>query len=448
MPQSMQKFKKQLKTSLGVEGADIIVEEIPEDVPEGETVSADAIETIGDKAEVQQLDNQAEDLATVDELGEELVVAVESALATGKGLRPLEAVALRLTTKQLTGKYTSAIEDGMPAREEFGGTADAYDTTVLAVEGLKSGISAFWETAKAQFLKIIETIQKLFRKVMSLFVSVTKRAQALKARAEEMEGEEQVGTVKINTTNLKIGGQDVSQTSPTGLKNIFELVNALLKSGRQIDDRAEVNKGVDAVKDENSWKAYVQGVNSYARRTFDAVDSSKEGVSTLLPGNRAVTFTEGQPDTRDQFSFESLIQFGDGMAGEEVQDVQALGRKSIVAVADLVIMIAEKIGEYDKIWNRSATKAARLVQGINNAVKAEETKDSKEEDASDVTEKETRMSRFKVNVSALIAHVRRIDKFSSDLIAYAQSTSNDMLSYGEKSLTDATTTGSAVQTTE
>lgn len=442
----LKQFKKELGVTLAIEGADIVVQDEPiEDVPEAESVSAEAIETIGDTAEVADLDAEAEKLTTVDEMGEELVTAVESAIATGKGLRPLEAAALRLTTKQITKRYSNAPAEAIPAREEFGGTADAYDTTVLAHESLKESFSTFWESAKAMFLKVIDAIQRAFRKVMSLFTSVTKRAQALKARAEAEESQA-TGTVKVNADSLRVGQEPLNVAVVGGLKNILDLVSALLKSGRQIDDRAEVNKGVEAIKDENAWKTYVQGVNGYARRTFDAIDSSKEGVSTLLPGNRAVTFTEGEEGSRDQFSFESLVRFGDEK--EDVRDVPTLNRKEIIDVADCVIAITEQIGQYDKIWSRSATKAARLIQGINAAVKTEETKGSKDEgaDAADVTEKETRFTRFKINVTALIAHVRHIDKFASDLISYAQTTAVDALSYGEKSLSDVTVTNTELQT--
>lgn len=437
--QNLNGIKKQLRTSLGVESHEITVDEV-EILPESESASAEAIETLGDISDAADVNAEAEDLQMVDESGEELIAAVEVAIASGKGLRPLEAVALRSVVKQLTGKYTTEAVLSLPAREAFGGTADVMETTVLALEDLKSSFHSFWEAAKNQFLKVIEAFQKLFRSIVQKFQSVTKRALALKARAEDGTDAE-AKLIEMDVSNLKITGMDLQASVTNGLKNIHEVVAALLKNSRGIDDRAEVNKGVDALKEENIWSDYVNGVNNGAKRTFDAIDNSKDNVSTLLPGNRAITFTEGEANSRDQFSFESIVRFGDGTA-EIKKDVQALTGKEIIVVADLVIAIAKEVEQYDKVWSRSSSKAARLVQGINAAVKGDIGKLENEEavDEAAKQEKESRMTRFKINVSALINHVRRLDKFSSDLVAYAQLVSLEALVYGEKSVNDTPVT--------
>lgn len=439
MPQTdLEKVKKQLRTTLGVESHEVSIDDV-EILPESNSASAEAIETLGDISEAAKVNAQAEDLQSVDEAGNELVAAVEMAVVSGKGLRPLEAVALRSVVKQLTGKYTNQVLLTIPARESFGGTGDALDNTVLALETLKSSFQTFWETAKNQFLKVIETFQKLFRSIVQKFQSVTKRAQALKARAED-SAEDGSKVIEMDISNLKITNKDIHTSTLEGLKNIHEVVASLLKNSRQVDDRAEVNKGVDAIKEEGIWTDYVNGVNSGAKRTFDAIENSQDNVSTLLPGNRAITFTEGEPNSRDQFSFESIVRFGDEDP-EIKKDVQALSSKDIIAAADLVIAIAEVIAEYDKVWSRSTSKAARLVQGINAAVKGDISKLENEEstDAAAKEEKDSRLTRFKINVSALINHVRRLDKFSSDLIAYAQLVSLEVLVYGEKSVNDNVT---------
>lgn len=439
MPQTnLNKVNKQLRTTLGVESHEITIEEV-EIPPESESTSAEAIETLGDMSEASELNAQAEDLQSIDESGNELITAVECAVTSGKGLRPLEAVALRAVVKQLTGKYTKEVVLAVPARESFGGTSDALETTVLALETLQSSFQSFWDATKNQFLKVVEAFQKLFRSVVQKFQSVTKRAQALKARAEDST-EDGSKVIEMDVSNLKVTNTDIQTAVLDGLKNIHEVVAALLKNSRQVDDRAEVNKGVDALKESNVWSDYVSGVNSTAKRTFDAIENSKDNVSALLPGNRAITFTEGEANTRDQFSFESIVRFGDETP-EVKKDVQALASKEIIAAADLVIAIAGTIAEYDKVWSRSSSKAARLVQGINAAVKGDISKLENEEavDAAAKEEKESRLTRFKINVSALINHVRRLDKFSSDLIAYAQLVSLEVLVYGEKSVNDSTT---------
>ncbi len=424
--------RKQL--SLAVEGAEVTVAEV-DPITEDESVSANAIETIGDMAEADVANDEAQELEVLEESGEELIAAVEGAIARQTGLRKFEAIALKKTVAQLTRKYSGVVVDLMPATEAYGGTDDALSTTVLAHETLKDSFHTFWEAAKKQFLKVIETFQMIFRKIIALFTSVTKRAQALKARAEHAN--DNAGKmVEVNVSGLRTGSVEVNQATVTGLKNILDVTSALLKSSRQIDDRAEVNKGVEAIKDSNSWEDYVNGVNSYARRTFDSIDSSKEGVSALLPGNRAITFNEGQANSRDQFSFEALVTFGEVKV--ETGSVPALSRKEIIEVADTVIAIAEQISQYDKIWSRNTTKAARLVQGISAAVKGDISKLENEEAATpeEEVEKESRITRFKINVASLIGHVRRLDKFSSDLVAYAQEVSIEALAYGEKSVVE------------
>ena len=435
----LRNFKRQLITSLAIEGSEITIQDIEVD-PESESSTADAIETIGDQAEVQNLNDEAEELQDLGESGDELIAAVESAIASGKGLTPIEGAALKLTLKQLTGKYAPSFARSMPAREDFGGRRDQLDTTVLAHEGLVNGFETFWEQTKKHFQRVIEVIQKFFRSIIQKFTSVQKRAMALKARAEEAS-QDNSEMVTINPNNLRVGNEALNLVVPQGLTNINDVLAELLKTSRNIDDRAEVNKGVEALDDSSAWEDFVNNQNSQAKRTFDGIEAKEENVTTLLPGNRAITFTEGEPNTADQFSFESMVQFQSGDGKETKEEVPAMTRKQIVAVTTLIVSIADACDKFDKIWARSSSKAARLIQGINAAAKkqannAAKVEDSGENDQGAQREEESRLARFKVNISALLNHVRRLDKFNSDLIAYAQLVSLDALAYGELSLNE------------
>lgn len=429
----LRNFKKQLVTTLGVEGSEITIQDIEVD-PEHESSTADAIESIGDSADVDSLNEEAEELQNVGEAGDELIAAVESAISSGKGLTPTESVALKLTLKQLTHKFAPSFAAGMPAREDFGGRCDQLDTTVLAHEGLVSGFEAFWEQSKKHFQRVIEAIQKFFRSIVQKFTSVSKRALALKARAEDST-QDNSNTVQLNVANLRVGNEDLSKATTEGLSNILDVLNELLKTSRNIDDRSEVNQGVTAVEDASAWEDFVANVNSHAKRCFDAIPAREDNVTTLLPGNRAITFTQGESNTADQFSFESMVQFESGNGGETKQDVPALGRKQIIVVANLIVAIAKAIDDFDKIWARNSSKAARLIQGINAAAKKQsKAPEVDAQDESGKREEESRLTRFKINISALLNHVRRLDKFNSDLVAYAQLVSLDALAYGEASL--------------
>lgn len=432
--------QRQLVTSLAIEGSDLLIEDI-EQVPESESSTAEAIETIGDVAEVDNLNDEAEELQTVGEAGDELLVAVESAIASKRGLTPFESVALKLTVKQLTKKYSKSFSELVPARENFGGIRDQLETTVLAHEDLRGGFESFWDTTKKQFLKVIEAIQKFFRGIIQKFTSVTKRAQSLIARAQDAS-QDNGGTVELSPSNLTVGGEALNQAVPAGLTNILDVINELLKNTRGIDDRAEVNQGVEAIKDGSAWDDYVNNVNSHSKRTFDAIQARDENVTTLLPGNRAITYTAGEANSVDQFSFESIVHFETGKT-EGKEQVPALTRKEIIVVANAIIHIAKAVDDFDKIWARNSSKAARLIQGLTAAMKSDSKKQAEAQDG-EAGEEESRLARFKVNSKALLNHVRRLDKFNSDLVAYAQLVSLDALAYGELSLNE----NHAVATTE
>lgn len=429
--------KRELKYNLGVEGHEIVNEEV-DILDEDVSASAEAIESVEDNTEVNDLSDDADGLQDTLETGDELITAVESAIATGRGLTPFESVALKSVVKQITGKYSQAPVELLPAREAYGGTADALDTTVLALETLKDTFSTFWEAAKVQFLKAIEAIQKIFRAIVQKFTSVKKRAIALKARVQEdpIDSESESKQVKLNTGNLSIGSANLNETLNIGLKRVYDVLVELLKNTRNVDDRAEVNKGVDSIKEANVWSDYVNGVNNNAKRTFDAIEHSNENTTALLPGSRAITFTQGQAGTRDQFSFETFVNFKSDKEQVNEQEVQALSGKQIIEVCDHIVQISDEIEKYDKVWSRSSSKAARLVQGISAATKGDIAKIEASEpvDEEGKQEKQSKLTAFKINVSALTNHVRRLDKFSSDLITYAQLTSNDALAYGERSL--------------
>lgn len=423
---------KDLRLNLGIEGSEVTVEPIVEEVvEESDSTSAQAIDTVGDIAEVDEMDATADDLQNVVEDGDELVAAMESAVANKVGLSPIESTALKSVVKQLTKKYSPIPVETFPAREEFGGTADAVETTTLALEGLKESFATFWEVSKKQFLNVIEAIQKVFRSIIQYFTSTRKRAESLRARLDEgpIDAESTELTVKIKKADITTGGEDVGSDLVEGLKNIVNLTDALLKNTRGVDDRAEVNKGVDALKDANVWSDYVNAINSKARRTFDAIPHRSEDSTTMLPGLVCVTFSEGQPNTRDQFSYEALQRFNDSKKDAEEVEVPVLNAARLKVVCDAVIMIADQIAQYDKVWNRSSSKAARLVQGINSAAKGDAREEAEENE-----ETKSRTATFKINVTAILNHVRRLDKFSSELVAYSQATANTALLYGERSI--------------
>lgn len=439
MTDVLKDIKRKLNVSLGVEGHEISTEEV-EILDEDESASAEAIETVDEVTEVNELNDDAEDLQDTVETGDELIAAVEMAVASKKGLTPYEAVALKSVVKQITSRYSPVPTELFPAREDFGGRADALDTTVLALESLKDSFQSFWEVTKAQFLRMIEAIQKIFRNIVQKFTSVKKRALALKARVQDdpVDGESEGQTIQMNVSNLRIGDEELSKSVTGGLNLILDVLVELLKNTRNVDDRAEVNKGVESIKESNVWADYVNNVNSHAKRTFDAISHSDETTTAMLPGSRVIVFTEGQPNTRDQFSYESFVNSKEGKENDQGKEesVTALTSKEIIIACDNIALISDEIEKYDKVWARSSSKAARLVQGINAATKGDMAKleASEPEDEAGKEEKNSRITAFKINVSALINHVRRLDKFSSDLISYAQLTSNDALAYGERSL--------------
>jgi hypothetical protein len=424
------KVGRQLMTTLAIESNDVVVEEV-EVLPESESASAEAIETLGDTAEVNALNDEAEDLQNIDESGDELIAAVENAVANDRPLTPIEAVALNKVVQRLTGKYTKGFIAVMPAREAYGGTADAMDTTVLALEKLQEGFAAFWESAKKHFLRVIETIKTIFRNIIQRFNATTKRAMALKARAGDSNGNGE-NEVEIDIRNLRMGSKEINTSILDGLSDIKDVISELLKNTRNLDDRVSVDKGVQALLNPPAWKDFVNDMNSKAERTFHAIPALKEGTSAILPGDRAITITKGTPESRDQFSYESLVQFGEDNVDNVEKKVPALGKKQIIAVADFVIDIANEIGLFDKLWSRSATKAERMVQSVSKKTVAvdKEVKDETPE------ARQERIATFKINISALMNHIRRLDKFNSDLVTYVQSVSLDVLTYGEKSLNE------------
>lgn len=433
---NMNDFRKQLAYSLAVEGSDVVINdeptvEITEDpLDESETISAQSIESIGDQAEVADLESEAEELLTVDQMGEELVQAVESAIASKKGLSPVEGVALRLTMKQIVGKYSMGPVLSLPAREEYGGTADAYKTTVLACESLKEDFNTFWEVARKQFLKMMEQLQGVFRNIVQYFTGITKRAQQLYKRAKEMQGNASGGLVSGVASVLANKDSSFASGVINGMATVVNLT-AAVKAVSKEDNVSQASKGVESLDDVNEWKDYVAAENVRSGHVTRAL-----GEKPLL-GGRKLVLHEGQEGSRDQFSYEELVTEENKTSTDSVD---AATPDEVVKIAEIVLMINDEVSKYAKAWERGLSKASRIVQGVNTAYKA--SGKNKEDDAEQ--SEDDRTPQFKVNVSALLAHIRRKDKFISDISSYGLEVCKAALDFGEKSL-DAEATGETPQ---
>lgn len=435
----MSDVKKTLYKSLnlGIEGSEVVPQEV-EILDEDNSASAEAIESIGDHAEVKELQADSDELEAINEDGAELIAAVEMAVASKKGLTPIEGAALRLAMKQITGKYSAACLQNLPAREAYGGTADAYESTVLALEDMKSTFSTFFAAAKAQFLKLVEGFQKLFRNVVQRFGSVSKRAQAVKARAADLTADPD-GQVKVNYTSLSVNDNpsQLPEDVTKGMQDIVRVASALLAATRSLDGRAQVTKGLSVINDDAGWKDFVETANMETGKVFSSLserDASGSGnkFTEYLPGQTFIVLKQpGGSDTVDEFAVEKILNNHPNNGEKDgTAMVAALTKDQIDSVATSVISISDAIGEYQKVWGRTSSRAAHLVAGIEKAAASIE----KELDSQMGGEIQDKVANLKTRAAAFIRFVKNVEELPASFVLYAQETCNAALTYAELSL--------------
>ncbi len=315
--------RKKLYLSLGLESAETIADGQLADVPETDEVANTELEALDETQDLTADVEQLDDVSDVVESSEELNVAVEAALASGRGLNRIEAAALTMTLKQTMGRYIEVERNVVPAVESYDlavhdGSAAAENNkeqTKEAKKGIKESIKAF---VKA----ILEKLKMVFKKIANAFKSITDRRirsyAALKELAKKLNTLPDFANLEIpfNTHNTYIGGKFDLKSLLEGVKNFNHITETYRQNSTSDEEKKFLEAGFSALEksDEDNWSKMRIGLNgalaTFYNRMVPETTKGEDGTlsSKELPGGRVIKFTPGEEKGNKQLSTITLTR--------------------------------------------------------------------------------------------------------------------------------------------
>lgn len=315
--------RKRLYLSLGIEQAETELQIDPESFNEGDSVAANEIESVGDVKEIGEDVDQLDDFTESTVTASDLNVAVEAALASGKGLNRIEAAALTKALQASVGRYVTIENNLVPAVESYDikpyDERDAKNSTgsnnkeqtTTAKKGIKEGIKAFIDAIIKKIKSIIIAAKGFFKKIYDRMTLSVKRLKVVFDRLEKGEyfGEQKA---KYNITNIYMEGG----FSPDKFaESMMVLLFAVGKIVGDIDNSASeqeakfLSDGIEALKkaDIDMWDKVRIALRAYMATSFSAMlegkISKQEGgmvVSETFPGGKRLVFNPGSDTGTNQ----------------------------------------------------------------------------------------------------------------------------------------------------
>lgn len=155
------------------EGVDMEETESVEPIPEGETATAQDLESMDTSEAVDELTDDVDEEIESSESVDDLAVAVETAKGLNRPLSRFEAIALTAAYHQVTRKHYKDPLSMLPAREAH------HTTNVVELHLVHESLK---ETATDLYKKAAETIKEIIKKIVAFIGSLINKHGALQKR--------------------------------------------------------------------------------------------------------------------------------------------------------------------------------------------------------------------------------------------------------------------------
>ena len=364
-----QSLRKQLFAGLRLEQAEVdidptltaVTEDDLEETTEGESSVAEAIEDVELDTEVNDIENEGEDLDDAAETLNELDVAVESYVASGKSLSKIEVLALTATVKQVTGKYVKDSSMVVPAIESFN-SHDGIDQTKLAHEGIKEAAKSFGDASVAAVKKAFERLKEIISNFIKRFRGINARADKIIVAAKAIKTDI-TGDVAINKDNLSVDGQLDYEAIKDAANRLTEVADKLKEEHKSQEALDSISKlsGAEKINAEDIFREQNSFMDKSFRNVFgEAKEEEGKLVSKAFPGEYHAVLHKGSGKEDDiHLSYEAFERRKPEEKGGEGK-LQALQPTEIIALAGTVKALQGKVKAYDGLIKRFAESLVRL----------------------------------------------------------------------------------------
>lgn len=354
--------------NLGRESAEAPVEPTEALEPMDEVATTE-LEAHDEAVELAEDENIVEDAIDTTEAVDELVVAAEAAIATGKGFNRIEAAAFNLALKAAVGKYTQVENHIVPAQESYevstnadgktSATQDATnkETTSEAKKGLK-------ETVKAFIASIIAKLKGVWKNIVNFVKSLGDRTQKnigrLKSLATKLDSlpDFKDKVVEINGLNLHMDGKVEIPALKAGIEHLKEIIEKVYANARSSGEHAFLQQGMEAAmaSDASPWEKARASLNAHTVTFFKSMEPNATKTENMyagkdLPGGRQLVMNVPEEKGTKQLSFIQMKRTKG--QGELKSQITVPNKESLAGIIDDLLFLMVKGQQFT---DKNATK--------------------------------------------------------------------------------------------
>lgn len=378
---------KRLYITLGVESADTPIDPAL-DVQTEDTISAEAIESVDEAAELDSDVKQLENFTDVTEGVGDLDVAIEAALASGRGLTRIEATSLNLALKATMGKYVPVENNIVPGRESYdvsthvnkpgtggGDNSNNTEQTQAAKKGIKESIKAFIAAIIKKIKSIIQAAKGLFKRIYDRIYLLRGKLAKL---AQSLKDSEYFGSMKVkyNIVNVHIDGKFEVDAFADALMNA-QLIFRQLATGddrRSKEEEKFLDDGVKAIKESDGelWDKLRVTLRGFMATDFSKlcegkVSKREDGkvASESLPGGKRLVFSPGQ-DTGMMQLPTIVFQRVDKLEGDPTVEINLPDRDALNGLLSAsigIIQVYQMTRDYTSHFEKTYSKVIKELGG-------------------------------------------------------------------------------------
>lgn len=368
---------RQVFLNLGRESEEVTVVEEPMD-----EVAVSETEGLEEMQDLKEENDLVEDAIETTDSVDGLTVAVESTLATGRGLNRFEAAALNRAIRSCTRDFISEDTHLVPATESYEETEvpnngdDAKKEGENNKETSKEAKKGLKETIKAFFKAIIEKAKGMWKKLLNIIKSFKDRSAQtithLKALAAKMESLPEFTKVEVemNTLNLHLGGKVAFENILTGVQAVDKILDGIYKTTRSGDEHNFLMSGLEALKGDketDKWQKFKIASNAFTVTYYKSLTDGKSTStdagheSEELLGGRSLVLSKPDESGFNQLATISLERTKG--QGELADKITVPSKRSLADLIDESLALAVKaqnIYQDKKAIDRVGTDIAHI----------------------------------------------------------------------------------------
>lgn len=312
-----------------------------------------------------------------------------------------------------------------PSQESFGGSGERVHNTQVAVESIKDTAKDVWEAIVKAIKAAMIKIKEWWNKLTNALPGIKKRAEALKEKAENVEGSIKEKKISVGGDANRVMVGESAEGLVKNLENLKTIATGVAKSATS-DHADAIEKLADKADDFESDKITDDAtLNAFGKDLEDAFNTvakavAKQGFTTntgywdkkdgitylttdeVMGGKMGLVAYKASPaNTGETFSNFQAAMVNSAKTPKDIssKDIATLDKSDVVKACEVIVEICDVLEDFSKNYNKIETAKQKIIGAGDKLV----SKVGKEKDVSSQAKKAAGWARSALNKAGTTA---------------------------------------------